>query len=75
MHLVILVARQHRVIEDDKSHVFMFRPGEKEGQPEAVKLRLAEDGDDIADFGRGAVGVWGKTGFKVDRFLGSLARF
>ena len=51
MHLVILVARQHRVIEDDKSHVFMFRPGEKEGQPEAVKLRMAEDGDDIADFG------------------------
>ena len=39
---------------------------EKERQAKAVKLRLAENGDDIADFGRTAIFAGGQTCFEVD---------
>jgi hypothetical protein len=57
MNPVILIARQHGVIKNNEARTLMLGPCKEQRQPQAMKLRLAENRDYVAKFRRGAVGV------------------
>ena len=73
MHAVVLVAREHGIVEDDEARALVLGPRQEQGEAEAVELRLAEDGDDVADLGGGAVGIRRQAGLEVDGAHGAGA--
>ena len=75
MHTVVLVTGKDGVVKDNEAGRFVLSASEKERQTEAVKLRLAKNGDHVAHFGGGTVRVMRKPSLEINRSPCALAWF
>src|SRR5215831_11469173 len=64
---VIFVTGKNRIVQHDKSSSFLGCTGKKQRQSKAVKLRLAEHGNDVADLWITAVRTQRQPGLEIYR--------
>ena len=51
MDAVVVVARKHGIVKNDPVQAFVLSSSKKQGQPQAVKLRMAKHCNDIPNLG------------------------